>query len=621
MAHIHSVFDSNEHFVIDPLTRAISNSLSKKIVVMQYDHNSERFSFEIPKLVDGHNMNACDRVEIHYINIDATDKSLKSTGVYEVDDIQISPNDNSKAVFSWLLSRNATKYAGTLNFLVHFACTVDGVEEYAWNTAIFQSITIGNGMNNGEEVVAPYTDIIAQWKADLFGVGDTQEQRLLNVSAEQQAAIAAKGEAVNASIPDEYEVLYALADQNHRKKAGAIVLDAEGESIIVNDASDCHLQGLKLFGKSTQDGTPTPDAPVDIVNANVSEIVAFGGNLIPYPYRDGTSKTMNGITYTVNEDGSILVNGTATDNSNFTMAVSSDVIKLPKGWVSTSLGIGFGSDIVQIQNDIFCDGAYLTTIQNQTEKAAKRFFETNVEFRGSRIKVASGVTVNNVLVYPVFCIAENAIPYEPFAKKQTATLSHILPGIPVSSGGNYTDADGQQYICDEVDLERGVYIKRIGHREFDGSADESWFATNAIYHIAIPDKRNNYELGPNILSCSHFRVPPTMDGYKAGCISETYYHSGNLNILVNYDDGEGGIDAFKRWLQENSITVLYALAAPTETPLSDAEITAFKALHSNKPNTTILNDAGAFMAVEYVADTKTYIDNKISEILKGGEEA
>lgn len=108
MAHIHGVFDSNEHFVIDPLTMAIANSLSKKIVVMQYDHNSERFTFEIPK-VDGHIMANCDRVEIHYINVDALDKTLKSTGVYKVNDIQLSPDDNSVAVFSWFLSRNCTK--------------------------------------------------------------------------------------------------------------------------------------------------------------------------------------------------------------------------------------------------------------------------------------------------------------------------------------------------------------------------------------------------------------------------------------------------------------------------------------------------------------------------------
>lgn len=64
------------------------------------------------------------------------------------------------------------------------------------------------------------------------------------------------------------------------------------------------------------------------------------------------------------------------------------------------------------------------------------------------------------------------------------------------------------------------------------------------------------------------------------------------------------------------ITVVYVLETPIETPLSDAELLAFKALRSNKPTTTILNDSGMFMSVDYVADTKTYIDNKIAEIIK-----
>lgn len=56
------------------------------------------------------------------------------------------------------------------------------------------------------------------------------------------------------------------------------------------------------------------------------------------------------------------------------------------------------------------------------------------------------------------------------------------------------------------------------------------------------------------------------------------------------------------------------LAAPIETPLSETEIAAYRALHTNKPHTTILSDSGAHMAVEYVADTKLYIDKKIAAL-------
>lgn len=46
-------------------------------------------------------------------------------------------------------------------------------------------------------------------------------------------------------------------------------------------------------------------------------------------------------------------------------------------------------------------------------------------------------------------------------KTQTLILStpNGLPGIPVTSGGNYTDQNGQQWICDEI-------FKQSGHNRF-----------------------------------------------------------------------------------------------------------------------------------------------------------
>lgn len=61
--------------------------------------------------------------------------------------------------------------------------------------------------------------------------------------------------------------------------------------------------------------------------------------------------------------------------------------------------------------------------------------------------------------------------YEPYHNPQTLTLStpNGLPGIPVTSGGNYTDENGQQWVCDEVDLERGVKVQRVDKGAFDAT--------------------------------------------------------------------------------------------------------------------------------------------------------
>lgn len=166
MAHLHSVYDSDAHFKINQSTREITNTTAKTKLV-QFDHNSERFTFEMPRFVEDHDMTLCDKVEVHYINV-AADKSGKSEDVYPVDDMQASPADDSVAIFSWLISANATKYAGTLNFLIRFVCLNGATIEYAWNTAIFKDITVDNGMDNGEAVIEEYCDILEAWKSEFL---------------------------------------------------------------------------------------------------------------------------------------------------------------------------------------------------------------------------------------------------------------------------------------------------------------------------------------------------------------------------------------------------------------------------------------------------------------------
>lgn len=166
MTHLHNVYDSDSRFKIDPVTREIKNESSKKTVIMQYDHNSERFTFELPRIIEGHDMSLCNKVEVHYINIDAS-KRDKSTGVYKVDDLQASNEDT--VVCSWLISRGATQYAGALSFILRFCCVdEDGVITYTWNAAINSSITVSSGIDSAKEFQTEYVDIIQQWKTSVM---------------------------------------------------------------------------------------------------------------------------------------------------------------------------------------------------------------------------------------------------------------------------------------------------------------------------------------------------------------------------------------------------------------------------------------------------------------------
>ena len=75
-----------------------------------------------------------------------------------------------------------------------------------------------------------------------------------------------------------------------------------------------------------------------------------------------------------------------------------------------------------------------------------------------------------------------------------------------------------------------------------------------------------------------------------------------------YDALNGDVAAWKAFLDANQVYVVGILATPIETPLSEDEIAQYNALKMNYPNTTIMNNEDAYMAVEYVADTKRYID-------------
>lgn len=185
MEHIHSVYDTDLHFIIDTKTRGIKNN-SGKVSLIQNDHNSERFGFELPRYVDGHDMSVCDKVEIHYINV--SHHNEKSEDVYLVDDMQVSPASNDMVIFSWLISANATKYAGTLNFLIRFVCLDGEKVAYAWHTGIFNDITVGEGMNNAAAVIETPPDILEAWKKEVLGDAEAAAARAETAAEKAEAA-------------------------------------------------------------------------------------------------------------------------------------------------------------------------------------------------------------------------------------------------------------------------------------------------------------------------------------------------------------------------------------------------------------------------------------------------
>lgn len=161
MSHIHNVIDIDVPYKIDVVLRTVTNISEVKRELVQYDHKSERLTFEMPRYFDGHDFTKCNVVEVHFDNV-STNGVDKSSSYYTVKDLHVKEDDENIVVFSWLVEGDATKYVGTLNFAIHFACIVDDVIDYVWGTTEFKGIVILPGLLNSKKVIEHNPNILQE---------------------------------------------------------------------------------------------------------------------------------------------------------------------------------------------------------------------------------------------------------------------------------------------------------------------------------------------------------------------------------------------------------------------------------------------------------------------------
>lgn len=248
---------------------------------------------------------------------------------------------------------------------------------------------------------------------------------------------------------------------NGGSMSGQLVGSASGTSVSVSDALAAPLMGLRVWGKSTQDGVPTPTAPVPIVSAG-----------------DG---------------GTVVV--TVSDGAN---------------------------------------------------------------------------------------------------ESQTLTLQtpNALPGIPVTSGGNYTDENGQQWVCDEVDLACGVRVQRVTKIKLTSAM--AWQTANSKRVDRYFASFKGIDMAG--ILCTHFSFST-----GAEVVGGMSANLGNIGFAYA-EKGTTTVPDFKAFLDANDVYVWAALASPVETALSAAEIAAYKALTTYAPTTVISASGGAGATATYQRD-------------------
>lgn len=368
-----------------------------------------------------------------------------------------------------------------------------------------------------------------------------------------------------------------LADVKNEltEKADVIVESANGNGYCMPDSADEPLRSLRILGKSTQNGDPSPESPVPIVNAGGKGNIGIkieGKNLIPEseirldPFLKRAFLKgyllKAGVTYTLSTKG--IVSGIYFNNVGETE-------KIAYAYEAKSVTYTPNVDILTTLR-VWDDGSHMSDLKDY---------------------------------YIQLEVGDTATGYEPYKTPQNLTVQtpNGLLGIPVKSGGNYTDHDGRRWICDEIDYGQSVYIRRIGKTVVDGenikftaSADENYWN--------LPSKSSPGIISGGIIS-AFFKTgifPANITNQfifvKKESISSHFATVDELNAFCVQKNTEGTPVEF------------YYTANPIETPLSPEDIAAYKQLHTNYPTTIILNDENADIDVAYVADTKNYIQKR-----------
>lgn len=198
---------------------------------------------------------------------------------------------------------------------------------------------------------------------------------------------------------------------------------------------------LNLTGGIPFDGVITTLAPVQAGSGDPSasniraisgwtgaKLTRCGKNLL---HNTANTQTINGVTFTVNADGSVTANGTATGNTYLYIDADTSAFKVGEEYVSSGCPSG-GSD------NTFCaflqyyrfDGTREFVGQDNGGGGRFIFAETTIRSMQYVIKIGSGTTVSNLLFRPMIRLTPiDETAYEPYrGNSYTASFNRTIYG-------------------------------------------------------------------------------------------------------------------------------------------------------------------------------------------------
>ena len=363
--------------------------------------------------------------------------------------------------------------------------------------------------------------------------------------------------------------------------------------------------------------SPSPDYPqkIEISGSEVNvEVNVTGAQL--FDASKLKTKTQGNVTITNNGDGSFTVTGSGnvpgTEYPSIMLSKEESLKLIKPG----TLRLAENSDV----RPRFMAGLR-NTQTNTFRKTVGNQLQLSIEITEDDIqKIESGQDVFSYCFFdnadvqivpgtikPMVYIGDNPqIPWEPYRTPQTLTLQS---NRPLTKWDRMEKRDGQW-----------GWVFNSNNIVFDGSEDENWMKhSNNRFYIAISDKIGSDLNGEKNYLCNKL-IPFNTNIAVINMPNNTIKESGipgQKNMYLRIDEAGNDVESFKTWLQSNSLLIWYKTAEETFVPLTTPEQSALEALTTYFPTTIITVEDGELapeIKIEYVADTKTYIDNKFAEL-------
>ena len=347
----------------------------------------------------------------------------------------------------------------------------------------------------------------------------------------------------------------------HARGGNTLKATKTGAMVSVDDAYAGALLKLTAYGNSVQNGTPTPESPVEIKSVHAISAVASGRNLLRLTAQ---TKTINGVTFTVNDDGTIVANGTATATTEF-QALYSKVMH-SKGGTYHFSGCPSGGSSSTYRQRVFRNGENGFSVYDEGNGGSLTVTDAQASLEATlSIMVYSGQTVTNLVFRPQLTAGSEAYSFVPYVAATTPlTLvdsdgnTHELKKLGTYQDKLVLNADGSGTIIENVADFKFNLSRYIGEDKnvTDGSLI-GFIQSGGAYHESAYIKYGDWQLAKsNMSTVAQAKTSANTFTLGAGDNGRGY-----VTLILNRSTA-GSVDAFKTWLSTHDAHFYVPLVSP-----------------------------------------------------------